>query len=199
MSVYPQYPTRRENEGRFFTFYNSKQLKKMMKILRQVAGIDVAQKELVVSLGRMCDDLAIEIYAHKTFANSQKGFKELITWSKKLTLEITPIRYVMEATGVYHESFAYFLDDSGYEVNIVLPNRISNFFKTLEVKTSNDKTASQAIARFGLERSLDKWKRPHPVYKKLKQLSREREQLIRERTMVKNQLHAEKAEAEPNK
>ena len=46
----------------------------MRKIIKQVAGIDVAQKELVVSLGRMYDDWAPELYAHKTFANTQKGF-----------------------------------------------------------------------------------------------------------------------------
>jgi len=37
-----------------------------------------------------------------------------------------------------------------------------------------------------------------PVFKKIKQLTRERDQIIQERTMVKNQLHAEQVEAEPN-
>ena len=37
----------------------------MKKILKQALGIDVAQKELVVSLGRMHEDLSIEIYAYK--------------------------------------------------------------------------------------------------------------------------------------
>jgi transposase len=32
-----------------------------MKILKQVLGIDIAQKELVVSLGRMYENLTIEI------------------------------------------------------------------------------------------------------------------------------------------
>jgi transposase len=71
--------------------------------------------------------------------------------------------------------------------------------RTLETKTITDKTASEAIARFGLERKLELWKRPKDIFKKLRQLSRERDQLVMERTMVKNQLHAEQAEAEPNK
>jgi transposase len=45
---------------------------------------------------------------------------------------------------------------------------------------------------------LDNWKRPNNIYKNLKQLTRERDQVISERAMVKNQLHAEKAEAEPH-
>lgn len=167
-------------------------------IVKQTAGIDVAQKELVVSLGRMYDDFTVEIYAYKTFRNTTKGFSDLILWVKKLTDPNVGIRYVMEATGVYHESFAYFLDTSGCTVSVVLPNKISNYFRTLEVKTVTDKTMSETIARFGLERKLDSWIRPKAIFKKLRQLTRERDQLVQERTMVKNQLHAEQAEAEPN-
>jgi transposase len=105
----------------------------------------------------------------------------------------------MEATGVYHESLAYFLEGKGYEVSIVLPNKISNYFKTLDVKTVTDKTASEAIALFGLERKLDRWKRPKEIFRNLKQLTRERDQIIEQRTMAKNQLHAEETEARPNK
>jgi transposase len=104
----------------------------------------------------------------------------------------------MEATGVYHEPLAYFLEAAGHSLSIVLPNKISNYFRTLEVKTVTDKTMSETIARFGLERKLDNWKRPKAIFKNLRQLTRERDQLVQERTMVKNQLHAEQAEAEPN-
>lgn len=171
----------------------------MRKILRQIVGIDVAQDELVVSLGRKYEDLSDEIYANGKFVNTPKGFIELIKWVKKLTIETLNLRYVMEATGVYHESLAYYLSDNHFEVSVVLPNLISNFFRTLDVKTINDKTSAAAIARFGLARTLNQWQRPDPVYKKLKQLSREREQIVMDRTVVKNQLHAENAEAEPNK
>ncbi len=171
----------------------------MKKVVRQVLGIDVAQKELVVSLGRMYDDLQSELYASKIFPNTQKGFLTLYEWVHKQTVAGLSVRFVMEATGVYHESFAYFLADHSAEISIVLPNKISNYARSLTTKTVTDKTASEAIAQFGLERTLDKWERPLPIYKKLKQLTREREQIVAERTMVKNQLHAEMAEAQPNK
>lgn len=171
----------------------------MKKIVKHVVGIDVAQKELVVALGRMYDDLTPEIYAHKSFPNSGKGFESLLEWAEKLTDPVVELRYVMEATGVYHEALAYFLHQQNQPVSIVLPNKISNYFRTLEVKTVTDKTASDAITRFGLERKLDTWKPSKPVFKKLRQLTREREQLVQSRTAAKNQLHAELAEAEPNK
>src|SRR6266702_2172246 len=114
----------------------------MKRIIKQVLGIDVAQKELVVCLVRMHDDWASELYSHKTFANTAKGFEAMVLWVKKLTMESIPVRYVMEATGVYHESLAYFLEEKGYDVSVVLPNKISSYFKSLDVKTVTDKTAS---------------------------------------------------------
>lgn len=168
-----------------------------MKVVKQVLGVDVAQDELVVTLGRMFDDLSLELYAHKVFKNTDKGFALLLEWVKKLTDQAVKVRFVMEATGVYHQKFAYHLDNYDYEVTIVLPNKISNYMRTLDTKTITDKTCSEAIARFGLERKLDLWKRPKKIYKNLQQLTRERDQIVCERVIVKNQLHAESAEAEP--
>lgn len=170
----------------------------MTNIVKQAAGIDVAQNELVVSFGRMSHDTGTDIFAFKTFANTPKGFNDLVAWVNKLTIKDIGVRYVMEATGVYHEKLAYYLSDNGQQVSIVLPNKISNYFRTLDIKTITDKTASQAICRFGLERKLDLWQRPKKIFKDLKQLTREREQLIADRTVLKNQLHAEKAGAFPN-
>jgi len=169
-----------------------------MKILKQVAGIDVAQKELVVSFGCLQEDLSVDLRASKVFPNTPKGHNALIDWVKKISTPDIAVQFVMEATGVYHESLAYFLVDHSCNVVVVLPNKISNYFRTLQVKTINDYTASQAIASFGLERKLDCWQKPDPVLKKLRQLCRERNQIIDTRTVTKNQLHAEKTEAEPN-
>lgn len=171
----------------------------MKKIVKQVAGIDVAQNELVICLGRMYDDWTPELYASKIFANTPKGFVSFVQWVHKCSDPTVPFRYTMEATGVYHESLAYYLDEQELEVSIVLPNKISNYARTLNAKTVTDKTASEAIALFGLERKLDQWSRPNGLFKKLKQLTRERGQLVDERTVLKNQWHAEQAGAEPSK
>ena len=171
----------------------------MKKVIKQVVGIDVAQKELVVTLGKLYEDLSTDLLAYKVFKNTSNGFEALVLWVKKLTQEDVEVRYVMEATGVYHEKFAYFLSDLEKAISIILPNKISNYIRTLEVKTITDKSCSQAIAQFGLERKLDNWNRPNPVLKNLKQLTRERDQIVDERSAIKNQLHAEDTESEPNK
>jgi transposase len=170
----------------------------MRKVVKQVAGIDVAQKELVITLGRMFDDFTIELFGYKVFKNSDSGIKLLVDWVNKLTENEIPVRYVMEATGVYHQKFAYYLADNGYEASILLPNKISNYIRTLELKTVTDKSCSQAIAQFGLERKLDKWTKPKSIYKELQQLTRERDQIVQERSIIKNQIHAESVEAIPN-
>ena len=169
----------------------------MSRILKQVLGIDVSQNELVVCFGRLYDDLSQELAAYKTFANSSKGFEAMVQWATKLSDTDQPVHYVMEATGVYHQSLAYYLHDAGATLSVVLPNKISNYARTLSTKTITDKTASEAITRFGLERKLDGWQKPNKVYKRLQQLTRERGQIISERTVLKNQLHAENAEADP--
>ena len=126
----------------------------MRKVIKQVVGIDVAQKELVVTLWKMQDDLVINLTAYNLFKNTSKGFEALIVWTKKLTDAQVDLRFVMESTGIYHEKFAYFLVEQGFNISIILPNKISSYMRTLDVKTVTDKTASQAIAQFGLERKL---------------------------------------------
>lgn len=167
----------------------------MNVLLKQTVGIDVAQKELVVSLGRMDEKISVEVYAYKVFSNDKKGFSNLLAWVNKQTSITVEVQYVMEATGVYHEALAYYLYNNNRNVSIVLPNKISNYARTLDIKTVTDKSASQAIARFGLERQLELWQPPARIFNDLRQLCRERDQLIQERTVLKNQLHAECASA----
>lgn len=169
------------------------------RLLKQVAGIDVAQKELVVSLGNMDQEATTGVYANKSFPNTRKGIIALISWVKKQTDVAYPLKYVMEATGVYHEALAYFLSESGCSVSIVMPNKVTNFFRTLEVKTVTDKSMAAAITLFGLSKKLEDWVPPQAAFRELRQLTRERDQLIAERTMLKNQLHAEQTEAYPGK
>jgi transposase len=171
----------------------------MKKVVKQVVGIDVAQNELVCCFGKVYEDFKLELVARYTFENKKTGFEKLIEWLEKLVDKDVQLRFVMESTGVYHQSFAYFLHDKGYSVSIILPNKISNYARTLAVKTITDKTMADAIAQFGLERNLDDWQPPKGIYRTLQQLTRERSQLTDEKVVIKNQLHAENAEAKPNK
>lgn len=169
----------------------------MSEPLKQTAGIDVAKDELVVSLARMQQDTRVEVFACKTFSNNQAGFGALVSWAGKLTGNHLKVHYLMEATGIYHEALAYYLSEHELSVSVVLPNKISHYSKTLDIKTVTDKTASQAIARFGLANQPEIWQKPKAIFRILRQLTRERDQIIAERTLLKNQLHAELSGAHP--
>lgn len=170
-----------------------------MRLLKQVIGIDVAMDELVCAFSSLNEDLDSKIKSVEVFKNKETGFIKLLKWMSKQADAEVPTLFVMEATGVYHEKLAHWLHEHNKSVAIVLPNKISNYARTLDIKTVTDKTAAEAIARFGLERKLDLWTPPKPIYRLIKQLTREREQIVAERTVIKNQIHAEKSEAFPNK
>lgn len=169
-----------------------------MKTIKQVVGVDVAQNELVCSFGQLYEDLGIGRYVYGVFKNNLKGFKDIIRWIESMKSNDLSILIIMEPTGVYHEKFAHWLHEQSHEVAVVLPNKISNYARTLSIKTVTDKTASQTIAQFGLERKLDLWSPPKPIFRTMKQLTRERDQIVAERVTIKNQIHAENTEAYPN-
>ncbi|AGA76927.1 IS110 family transposase [Echinicola vietnamensis] len=170
-----------------------------MNVLKQVIGIDVAMGELVCNFSLLTDELKIKLNSCEVFKNKPTGFVKLLKWAEKHKTAEGEILFVMEATGVYHEKLAHWLHGQSRKVAIVLPNKISNYSKTLDVKTVTDKTAAEAIARFGLERHLETWLPPKQLFREIKQLTREREQIVAERVVIKNQLHAEKVQAFPNK
>ncbi|WP_449415928.1 hypothetical protein, partial [Pedobacter frigiditerrae] len=62
--------------------------------VKQAVGIDVAKKELVVSIGRMSHDTGVDIYAHKTFSNHARGFMDLVAWVDRMTMRGVQTRYV---------------------------------------------------------------------------------------------------------
>jgi transposase len=171
----------------------------MEKRIKQCVGIDCGLNELVVAYGVMDENFDVKILSNFQFKNNPAGFKKLLAWGKKLNPENGEVTYVIEATGVYHEQVSLYLHEQSCKVSVLLPNRAKAFMKTLSVKTSNDKVSAQALAQMGLEKKLDAWLPPQKVYNELRQLTRERDQLIAEQTQVKNQLHAEQSGAWPNK
>jgi len=85
------------------------------------------------------------------------------------------------------------------QISVLLPNKVKKFAGTLKTKTVNDRVSSQTIAQMGLEKNLDDWQPPHEIFNLLRQLTRERHQLVEERTQILCELHAEESGAWPNK
>jgi Transposase and inactivated derivatives len=171
-----------------------------MKILKQNTGTDVDSKSLKVSLQLLKADLSKKVKGSRTFNNTVKGFKELHQWIEKKREPNLAVHLTLEVTGVYHENLVhYFEDQSDYIIHVVLPNISHAYLKSLNLKSKTDKIDARGLGQMGLERELSIWKSISPQMRELKKTSRERLRLIREKTMVSNQLHAEVASFSPNR
>lgn len=162
----------------------------MESIYKQAIGIDCSKNELEVCYGQLDKDLCVNLKATNGFSNDAKGHKQLFSWADKLGGQGKELLFVVEATGVYHQQLAYTLYEQGQSICVVLPSRASYFAKTLKVRTVTDRTACRALTTMGLEKNLDRWSPPHPLFAQLKQLTRERKRLKDQSTTLKNQRHA---------
>jgi transposase len=199
-SIQARITSTRNNDGNFSFVFTKSLNKKEMKgkvnledALKVCVGIDVAKDENVCCLSYLDRQIKKQVVATRVFKNTRKGFELMLKWEKTLVGDIPGIRYVCEATGVYHEALCDYLFDNHKSIRVVLPSKISNFRKSLDVKMDDDFTAAEAISIFGLTNTPKKWQKPNPVYRKLRDLTRERHQL------TKNRIHACKHSTSDNK
>ena len=162
----------------------------MEMTLKQNVGIDISMDTLDAALIKITIDQEITVVAHKKFTNTQKGFEQLLDWSNKKKQSDSPISFTMEATGVYYEGLAYHLHEQKQTVHVVLPNKAKKFVESLDNKSKTDKLDAISLGQMGAERKLRKWEVMGKSFQNLKRLTRERECVIQERSIIKNQLHA---------
>lgn len=158
-------------------------------MVKKCVGIDVSKDFLDCCLGYVDPDGNLFFEKSKRFNNNQKGFQELLNWCNYLQKN-QQLSFVMEATGVYYEGLAYFLNDRSCLVSVLLPNMVKNYNKSLNVKTKTDRKDAEILSRLGLERKLKNWYAPLKIMRDLKFLSREYRDTKDKINQVKNQLHA---------
>lgn len=164
-----------------------------MQVIKQNLGIEVDAKKLKVSFQFLLDDLSIKVKGSRSFDNTATGFKCLAEWLTKKRVDELPVHLTMEATGVYYEHLAYdFHTRSSFVVHVVLPNVSKAFLKSLNLKSKTDEVDAKGLGRMGLERQLSVWQPMSTQMRQLRKLVRERLHLLKEKTMVCNQLHAER-------
>ena len=164
----------------------------MVDILKYSVGIDVSSEDLVAGFGQLSINLLSHISKPKKFANKSKGFKSLDTWIKKQCLKKElKITIVMEATGVYHEKAAHYLNEKGYEIKVVLPNKAKRYLQSLGHRSKNDPIDCKGLTQMGLDQQhLETWHPPKPIMSELRALTRHRQRIQQQITSVNNQLHA---------
>lgn len=187
-----------------------KQVQVLKILLKCSVGIDVSKLSLSACFSTIDSQQRVVQVSNKTFSNTASGHKALLSWAKRLyevslkghseaQKAVIPLCYLMEATGVYYEALAYFLHQEAQQLSVLVPNKVKNFAKSLDIKTKTDKADAQTIAQMMLERQLNPWFPPSESMNTLKHLTRERESLVEQKTAASNRLHALEIEAEPCK
>lgn len=122
-------------------------------------GIDVSKAKLDVAIFR-------DNSKHKTkvFSNNSKGFVELLSWLKPFG---SAFHFCLEATGVYSEELAEFLDDEGQLVSVVNPASIKHFGGTRLTRTKTDKADAKLILDYCQTIKPAPWTRPSKQKKAL--------------------------------
>lgn len=122
-------------------------------------GIDVSKLKLDCAWFK---DVEAGKLKNKVFSNTPKDHRGLMDWARKQTGEpLESIRFVMEATGIYHEALAYALHQAGAKVSVVNPAQIRDYAKSLGARSKTDKKDSVVITRFGLTQQPRLWQ-PEP-------------------------------------
>lgn len=162
-----------------------------MEIIRVAIGIDISSEKFDVCLSTMTKEGEVIVGVSAEFPNTMSGFRKLSKWVDKVNKEKKlPLIYLMEATGSYHEELAYYLHQRECQVIIVLPSKSKKYMQSLSIKSKTDKVDAKNLARFALERKHDLWQPPTETFRKLRDLTREREVHVKLRTEAKNRLTA---------
>ena len=159
-------------------------------ILKQTVGIDLSMDKFDANLSVINSDFEKKCLSSRQFSNNQDGFKQLLKWSERYKDASIEESYTLEFTGVYYEQLAYYLREQGKVVNMVIPSKSKKYCESLTIASKTDKLDAQALAWMGLERNLRPWEPITPEFLSLRDLTREREELLKEKTAIMNRAHA---------
>lgn len=154
-----------------------------------VLGIDVGKRELFVSVQEAQRSGDIRLIGKRgPIANTAAGLQELTAWIGKRVSD--DVQVVMEATNVYWEACAHHFHALGWAVSVVNPAQIKYFARSVLRRGKTDAMDAEIIARYGLVMRPGCWAPPSTTLIELKQLTREREAVLRRRTQENNHLIA---------
>lgn len=157
---------------------------------RQTIGIDVSADQLQVQLGQTGAGGRSRYGSDSCFSNTAEGYRQLWQWARQQSQKSAELWFIMEATGVYYESLAYFLHKHSAKVCVLVPHRAKHYAKSLPMKSKTDAIDAEILARYGLERQPRRWQPGAQRLRKIKLLLREREQLKDQRSQLKSRIHA---------
>lgn len=126
----------------------------------------------------------------KAFERTPEGARALFEWLDALTADAPPhpVRFVMETTGKYSIQLAGWLVEQRPECGPAIANtrKTATFIKSLGLRNKTDKLDACALAFYGLQRTPEPYQPLSPEFAELRELSRHRDTLVKEKTAQGN-------------
>lgn len=141
-------------------------------------GIDIASKSFDSAFPREGKDFLTE-----SFTNDLSGWQQL-----DKALEEQSDICVLEATGAYHLGLATYLYTRGKKVCVVNPLSVKHFSRMRMSRAKTDKADSCLLSHYGALIKPKAWQPKDEQIIDLQQLMTLSEQLVKQRTALKNQL-----------
>jgi transposase len=136
----------------------------------QSVGVDVSKDFLDVAL--------YPAGSTARFANDAKGYRALVTWLNKHTIE----RVIFEATGAYHRAFERALAKAGLPMVKVNPRQARRFAEAIGKLAKTDRIDAAMLARMGMMLNLTSRPIVSQALDEMKELLVARDGLVKDRT-----------------
>ena len=148
-------------------------------------GIDVSKRKSTVAMINVMGEIL-----HKPFdiEHSQNGIQNLLHLIKDYPKE--QVRFIMEATGIYHLGLVNELQKQGYFVHVANPLLIKKYFDAEIRKGKTDRKDALKLSRYGTEKwwLLQEHSKADQIYQDLQFLSREYNSFMANKIKLKVQL-----------
>ena len=158
--------------------------------LKYSVGLDVSSKKIDACISIIDEKQKVTVKSSCVILNTKKGFQDLEHWINKHQKELIPVVVCMEATGIYHENCAYYLFDKKFSVSIILPNKAKKYLEAIGLKSKNDSIDAKGLSKMGAEQCLDLWQPMGTFFYQLRLLTRQHQNVVELKTVLKNQLTA---------
>jgi transposase len=152
---------------------------------RFTLGIDVAKKALEVTLLDQEGEVA-----NTSVSNDPGGREVLLNWLEAWGASPGNTCVCMEASGGFEEAVATLLHEEDYGVSVVNPRRIKGYADSQLRRSKTDSADAALLARFGQREEPRLWDPPTSRRRsgRLRELTRARQALKKEKTRTENRL-----------
>lgn len=148
-------------------------------------GIDVSKRKSTVAIISVMGEI---LQTPFDIDHSQNGIQNLLQLIKDYPKE--QVKFIMEATGIYHLGLVNELQKQGYFVHVANPLLIKKYFDAEIRKGKTDRKDALKLSRYGTEKwwLLQEHSKADQIYQDLQFLSREYNSFMASKIKLKVQL-----------